>query len=203
MAHTRTLEETKIVNEFIVDVWEKHSIKEKGVYYRYTDVEENGVWIDPETGFVASFMNCRDDPNDCYGVINWNLNHEPEGGDGENCAAGIQRKAGIERSSYDLGCAIEYCIICEETSREIVLRGLCPLSKFGKKYLISPKYLDDRRFFNGYTGWKLSFENEVWSLRHPSIPDTYAKYTESKYYPMGRKTWEVTNDVCSGIVNSL
>ena len=198
MAHTRTLEETKIVNEAIVNEWNQHGIKEKGVWYRYTDVKENGVWLDPETGFVASMMNCPDNPDDCYGVIQWNLNHEPEGGDGENCASGIQRTAGIERNAYDLGCAIDYCVLCEEISREIVLRGLCPLSKFGKKYLISPTYLDERRFFNGYTGWKLLYEDDAWSLKHPSIPDTYARYTESKHYPMGRKTWEVTNDACSG-----
>ena len=203
MAHSRTLEEGEIVNSYIASEWKKHGIKEKGVYYRYTDEEENGLWKDPETGFVASMMNCPDDPDECYGVIQWNLNHEPEGGDGENCAAGLQKSAGLERSSYDLGCAIELSIACEEISREIVLRGLCPLSKFGKKYLISPNYFEERRFFNGYTGWKLSYENDAWSLRHPSISDTYAKYTESKYYPMGRKVWEVTNDVCSGKRNII
>ena len=88
MAHTRTLEEMKIVSKFINDLKKKDSeVKDNigGIYYRYKDEVEDGVWIDPETGFIASFMNCKDDPNDCYSVINWNLNHEPEGGEGENC----------------------------------------------------------------------------------------------------------------------
>ena len=142
-------------------------------------------------------MNCPDDPSDCYGVIQWSLSTEPNGGKAENCLRGIQKKGGIENNAYDLNCAVESSIVCEDISSEVVFRGLCPLSKFGKSYLMSPYYLDERRFFNGYTGWKLSFENDVWSLRHPTIADTYAEYTESKHYPMERRTWQVTNDVCS------
>ena len=197
MAHTRTMEESIIVNDFINTVWDKHDIKPKGVYYRYTDVAENGVWVDPETGFVASNMKCPDNPDDCDGVIQWSI-HEPEGGDAENCAGGIQKVGGLESNGYDIRCTVKHSIVCEDISSDLVLRGLCPLSKFGKRYMMSPNYLDERRFFNGYTGWKLSYENDVWSLRHPSILDTYANYGESKHYPMGRKTWQVTNDVCSG-----
>ena len=205
MAHTRTKEESDIVHNYIQDTREKsanwkEALKSKRIWYRYRDEEEDGVWKDPETGFIASFMNCRDDPNDCYGVINWNLNHEPEGGAAENCAGGIERAG---RLSYDITCDQESCIICEEISRELNLRGLCPLSKIGKKYLMGQEPLDNRRYFTGYTGWKLSFEDDVWSLKHMTTVDTFAEYTDSKHYPMGRKTWKVTNDVCSGIITLM
>ena len=201
MAHTRTLEEDAIVRGYIQGLKEKSSAWEDalkvGIWYRYKDDQVEGVWQDPETGFIASFMNCRDDPDDCYGVIGWNLNHEPEGGAAENCVGGLQNEK-RERSSYDITCDQEYSIICEETSKEINLRGLCSLSKIGKKYLMAPEPLGKRRYFSGYTGWNLEYKEDAWSLSHATTNNTFAKYTESKHYPMGRKTWKVTNDVCSG-----
>ena len=202
MAHTRTLEEDDIVRGYIQSLGETSSawkdVLDVGIWYRYRDDDVGGVWQDPETGFIASFMNCRDDPADCYGVIGWNLVHEPEGGLAENCVAGLQTKK-REFSSYDITCDQEYCIICEETSKEIKLRGLCSLSKIGKKYLMAPEPSGKRRYFSGYTGWTLEYKNDEWTLTHATITDTVAKYTDSKHYPMGRHTWKVTNDVCSGM----
>ena len=95
MSHTQTLEEDTIVRELFENLKEsseKWNSAIDGVHfwYRYTDEEEEGVWRDPETGFIASNMICPDDPSDCYGVMDWNLKHEPEGGRAENCAGGNQ-----------------------------------------------------------------------------------------------------------------
>ena len=106
MAHTRTIEEDTIVRGYLKSLRElsaewKEVMEGKSMWYRYNDNEEEGVWRDFETGFIASYMNCPKDPNNCYGVIPWNLVHEPEGGRGENCAGGIQNPK-REVSSYDL-----------------------------------------------------------------------------------------------------
>ena len=35
-------------------------------------------------------------------------------------------------------------------------------------------------------------------LKTARVKETFAKFTASKDYPMGRRDWLVTNDVCSG-----
>ena len=165
-----------------------------GTWYRYTDNEEEGVWRDPETGFIASKMNCPEDPNECYGVIPWYLLHEPEGGRGENCVGGLE-----QIDAYDLGCEQPINVVCENAITEMNLRGLCPLTIIGKKYIMAQEPFGKKRYFSGYTGWTLSFENNVWNLKHSFIKDTHAKVTETKDYPMGRKNWLIHNDACTGM----
>ena len=201
MAHSTTKEEWEIITVFIEELRDKstnwkEAIDTSSMWFRYRDDEVEGVWKDPETGFIASFMNCKDDPNDCYGVINWELNTQPEGGRAEQCVCGFT----YHRLAWDITCKQKMNVICEEISTEITIRGLCPLSKIDKKYLMAPDPVENRRFFTGYGGWKLIYENNIWSLQHVTISDTYAEYTASKDYPMGRKTWSITNDVCSGNV---
>ena len=58
--------------------------------------------------------------------------------------------------------------------------------------------LDKRRFFKGYTGWTITFEQDIWMLKSQRVNDTFAMFTVNKDYPMGRRTWMITNDVCSG-----
>ena len=203
MAHTTTLEEDQIIRDFVQDVRDKstawHEVKYIGFWYRYRDDEVEGVWDDPETGFIGSQQNCPDNPDDCYTIIPWDLNHQPEGGPAENCAASaFQRKQ--EASVYDITCAqADRSVICEGISTEIKLRGLCPISKIGKKYLMSPEPLEKRRFFKGYTGWRLAYENNVWSITDKRTEDISAVFSESRHYPMGRKSWVVTNDICTGM----
>ena len=204
MAHTRTMEEDAVVRGFIQKLrdtsanW-KEVLSTGLIWYRYLDEEEEGVWKDPETGFIASFMNCPNDPKDCFGVIPWYLVHEPEGGRGENCVGGLENKK-AEGSSYDITCDYLGSVVCEEASKQIVLRGLCPLSRIGKKYLMAQEPKERRRFFKGYTGWILAFEEEesIWTLKSAQAEKTFAKFTANKNYPMGRKDWMVTNDVCHG-----
>ena len=202
MAHTTTLEEDQIVRNFLQDVRDKSSlwyeITDKNYWYRYRDDEIEGVWDDPVTGFIASFMNCPDDPSECYSVIPWELNHQPEGGPAENCClTRFYREQ--DASTYDITCAQEdVSVICEGISTEIKLRGLCPISNIGKKYLMSPDPLEKRRFFKGYTGWTLKYENNIWSISNERNPEISVEYRESMHYPMGRKSWKVTNDICTG-----
>ena len=139
------------------------------VYIRYTDAEEEGVWKDPETGFIASYEKCPDDPNECYGVIDWETLGEPEGGAAENCASGIEDKYTI-----DLTCDSILSVLCEEATTELNLRGLCAATLIGSKYLMSPEPINRKRFFFGYTGWTLVFK-EFWKLNNPTVSDTFAK----------------------------
>ena len=110
-------------------------------------------------------MNCPDDPSDCYGVIQWSLSTEPNGGKAENCLRGIQKKGGIENNAYDLNCAVESSIVCEDISSEVVFRGLCPLGEHAQKKMsqivekvhnfLDPQ--DDLNFFE--FGKKLIFDD--------------------------------------------
>ena len=197
MAHTSSMDEAQIVSNFMQSMrdssedWE--AILDEYTWYRYTDEEVEGIWADPETGFVASINNCPDDPNDCQSVIDWDSLYQPEGGRFENCV-GVVRST----TAYDGICSTRANVVCENISNEIKVRGLCSVTLIGKKYIMAPEPVNRRRYFSGYTGWSLIFQENIWNLKHTIIEDTFAKYTESEDYPLGRKSWLVTNDACTG-----
>ena len=136
-------------------------------------------------------MNCPENRNECFGEIDWGI-LEPEGGRAENCAAGIEWTYSI-----DITCDYLMSVACEDITTELTLRGLCPATLIGLKYLMNAEPFGRRRYFSGYTGWKLIYKNE-WNLEHSLLPDTFAKYTETTDYPLGRKKWMITNDACTG-----
>ena len=202
MAHTRTSEELTTVMGFIKNLREtsskwKEVLSSGRIWYRYTDEEEEGVWKDPETGFIASFVNCPENPAECFGIIPWKILHDPEGGRAENCACGL-KSATLERSAYDITCDTVSSVICEDIAMQMNLRGLCSSSRIGKKYLMAREPAGKRRYFTGYTGWTLIYEDDIWMLKKAKINDTFARFTTSKNYPLGRRDWLITNDVCSG-----
>ena len=114
-----------------------------------------GVWKDRWTDEMIDFNK-----------IPWRLASEPTGDIVENCS-GLTNQNDDYHWAFDIDCAQKQPTPCQDVQVYFRLRGLCSGSVLDRLYrLIGDQSQDNRRFFYGPSGWKLSWlsEEKLWMI---------------------------------------
>ena len=156
--------------------------------YTWIDPLDNRVLKTPPETILPEWVRWPEPSRKCY--IRYTC-----GGEFDSCMWG-RGVASQQRCSRVLGGAA--CTF--EAPVWLTLRGLCSETKLDTTFkLLEPLEYSKDRAFGGTYGGSIKRNNVSlnWEI---ASPDNFrrATYNGSKLYPLGRNTWQITNDTCTG-----
>ena len=157
--------------------------------YTWIDPLDNRVLQIPPETILPEWVRYPEPSRKCY------RRHTCWWGEFDSCynGRGVTNQHRCSRVLGGAACSFKQPVL-------LTLRGLCSQTKFDTTFrLLDPLEHTKDRGFGGSYGGSLQRNNEslYWKITSPDN-HRHALYTGQKLYPLGRNTWEVTNDTCTG-----